>query len=298
MTSVLSVISWLFSAKGRPVLIFIGISVFLLLFLKQCNDIKSLKSEVLLKEKENQRIENNYKASVDTIRQSFDKKTGEMTATISGYQVTMQELNGKYANLFQGMNSMKEEWKKTGQKPASVIENNYYITEKIKDVDTKNVIDSFGNGNVSLYVSDTFSKGNSRTITGKVPYKITLSNKTDSTLVSWDKVEYLVNLHPGKAELTFEQQMEVYTGLNRNSKTGEITTWASTKYPGVKFTVLKGASVEDDSKTKEILKSARKTWGVGFHLGYGMTLDGLVLRPGIQIGVGINFTPKKLQFGK
>lgn len=293
------VFTWIIDPKNRNLLIFLGIVVFMLLFLQQCNRVKSLKEELSAKDAEITRVEQNQAASVDSITQSYDSKTGTLTATIKGYEVTMKELDGKYSEIFSNMKEMKKFWK--DQKPSSIVENNFYTTENITNMQvSSSKIDSAGNGDISFIADTIFSPGNSRKITGNIPYTLSLFNKNDSSLVNYKNQPYYATTATGKTSLTFDQQMTIYTGLSRDKKTKQTTVWAKTNYPGVTFNVLKGANIQDDDATKKALVSSRKEWGLGFSFGaagvYNLSNKNIV--PGVYFGVGLNYTPKKLQFGK
>jgi hypothetical protein len=294
-----NLLKFLTDRKNWPLIGFIALVIFVLLFLKQCNDIQHLKGEVEAKDQEIKRQENNHLADMDTIQQSYDKKSGTLTATIRGYELTLDELNGKYSNLFGDINQLKKDWKNA--KPTTIVENNYFITEKITNVDTKSTsVDSMGTGSISFVADTVFSEGNSRKISGKVPYGITLYSKSDSVLLNYNKQNFFAKLNPGSTTLDFTQEMTIYTGLNRDKKTGETTVWAKTNYPGVTFKTLKGANIQDDEATKKALRDSRKAWGLGFSLGVGGVFNpvNMSVGPGVFMGVGLNYTPKKLQFGK
>lgn len=217
-----------------------------------------------------------------------------LTASIRGYELTVEELEGKYADLF----AVMKDWK--GKPPITVVEKHFYVTEHIKSVDISSTpVDSLGQGMITFADDTVFSVGNSRSVSGSFPYAIRLLDKSDSTILDYQEQPFFASLHPGKGEVDLKQEMTLYTGLNRDSKTGEVTTWVKTAYPGVTFKVLKGATIQDDEATRKALVSSRKTLGIGFSTGAGMvyTNNGTV-QPGIFLGVGLNFSPKKLQFGR
>jgi hypothetical protein len=47
-------------------------------------------------------------------------------------------------------------------------------------------------------------------------------------------------------------------------------------------------------------RQARKTWGIGFDVGYGVLIDvrNSNVSTGPYFGVGVNYSPKLLQWGK
>jgi len=290
------IIKWILDPKNRSLLAFLLAVVAVLFFVKQCNSIQSLKDEVEAKDQEILRNENNYLASIDTIKQSYDKTTGTLTASVKGYDLTLKELNTKYSKLFTGIESLKKEWKNSA--PTTIIEKHFTISEKITGVNVNSMIDNSGNGNIAFVADTIFNKGNSRKITANIPYTLNIFNKNDSMLLKYTEQPFFVKTVTSTATIDFQQSMTVYTGLLKDKKTGAITTWAKTDYPGVTFNVLKGANIEDDKATKEALISARKQWGLGTSIGGRLVYSNGNLFPGVYIGIGLNYTPRKLQFGK
>jgi len=292
------IFSWILDPRNRNLIIITAVVIFAMLFLKQCNQISSLKGEIENKEKEIQRVERNRLAQLDTIRQYYNEESGSLTATIKGYELTLDELNGKYSQIFGDMEDLKNLWK--NNRPVTIVEKSYYITEKITGIDAINYIDSLGFGNFSFSNDTIFSEGNSRSISGNFPYRISIFSKRDSSLLNYASQSFFAKIDPENYTLDFKQQMTIFTGLTRDKKTGQIDVWAKTNYPGVEFDVLKGASVQDDKATQEALVSARKEWGLGVSFGGGILYspNTALIYPGAYIGVGLNYTPKKLQFGK
>ena len=295
-----NIISWIFDPKNRIIILFIGIAIFIMLFLKQCNDISSLKNQLVAKQTEIQRVQNNSAASLDTIRQSYDSKTGTLTATIQGYDLTVKELNSKYANLFDNVSSLKTTLK--GFSPTSISTNTFESKERITDISSSAyALDSMGESNIKFKADTNFIDGNFRKISGKIPFRVAFYKKQDSSLISYEKQNFYSRVYAVSGSIiNIDQQMTVYTGLDKNDKTGEVSVWAKTKYPGVTFNILKGATIEDDNKTKSILEESKKTWGLGFSFGIGAICEPQqkIIFPGIYMGIGINYTPKKLQWGK
>ena len=294
--------TWLTDKDNRSLIAFILVIIFALLFLKQCNDVSSLKAQLQEKDSQIARTESNYKASIDTIRQTYDKQTGTLTATISGYDLKLQELNDKYSDLFGGVQEMKKILKT--QNPISTTENNYYITERITDVSVRSSgVDSLGDGKITIKGDTIFSPGNFRNLSGTIPYQVDFYNKGDSSPVKYSSLPYFAKFQPGASFFDLKQDMTVYTMLTRDKKTGQVSVVAKTNYPGVNFNVLRGATIEDDHTTHETLVNARKAWGAGFSVGIGALYcpvpgTKVPLLPGVYAGFGLNFTPKKLQFGK
>ena len=92
--------------------------------------------------------------------------------------------------------------------------------------------------------------------------------------------------------------MNLNLGLFRDKKTKQISIMADTDYPGITFTRLDGALIMDDPESRKVLRQARKQWGIGFNFGYGLMYDvkNSKIVNGPYFGVGLNYTPKFLQW--
>ena len=76
--------------KNPTIASYLGAALILMIFLfiGQCNKNASLRNEISEKQSEIERQDRNYKASLDTVKQSYDLKTGT-TKTIGGWYVTV-----------------------------------------------------------------------------------------------------------------------------------------------------------------------------------------------------------------
>ena len=54
----------------------------------------------------------------------------------------------------------------------------------------------------------------------------------------------------------------------------------------------------DDPISKKATAALRKEFGIGVHVGYGVVFQNNGYHNGLNISVGLNYTPKWLQFGK
>lgn len=110
------------------------------------------------------------------------------------------------------------------------------------------------------------------------------------------------NLNAGKVDLDFKQRIQISTGLFKDTKTGKILINVKTDYPGIQFDNIVGADIMSDPISKKVSRDFRKEFGIGLNLGYGFFLmpdvnNGYIIRRGPEISVGINWSPKFLQFG-
>jgi hypothetical protein len=277
-----NILKFITDPKNTRMLLLAGIVILMLLFLRQCNRAKYFKEQVEIEKLETQRVSNNYEAAMDTITQGkIDKDTWR--AEKSGYELTLDELTGKYADLLGDFEVEKN------KPPKVVIKTEYVIKEVITEVLVFVEIDSLGNTSLTFNDSTRHNANNYRYLSGKIPYKIVM-NPIDST--------YNVVPSPGAFDLTLGMNLNL--GLFQDKKTKKISILADTDYPGVTFTNIEGASIMDDPESKKVVRSMRKTWGLGLNVGYGFSVNtGTgVVSPGPYMGVGLNYNPKFLQWGR
>jgi hypothetical protein len=293
MKMVTIILGWLADPRNRSLQAFLLVAVLLLLLLRQCNVSACLESDVAAARAETERVNNNHKASLAKLTQEYDSEKKTLTTRIQGYQLTIDELNTKYSGLF------SDYLKEKGKKPVTITEIRYRVRENIVGVDIDAIpLDSMGRGFFTFCDSVTFSPGNSRTLSGTFPYRLCVYSKQDSSLLDYQKQNFYAFNKPGKAGFMLEQEISINTGLSKDKETGEVTVWAKTAYPGVNFSVLKGATVEEDAETQKVLRSMRKTWGVGFSMGAGAVYTAKTIAPGLFLGASLNYSPRSLQFGK
>jgi hypothetical protein len=133
-------------------------------------------------------------------------------------------------------------------------------------------------------------------IAGQLPYTVDTDTIWDPSDKS--KFKFVSTVIPGTAKLSMEQKIDLVTGLYTDPKTGRLFVRASTSFPGITFSEMQALDMVDDPATKKALKQARKPFGIGFSIGYGLTVgkDGYIAGP--SVGLGLTYSPKWLQFGK
>jgi hypothetical protein len=272
----------------------IALVVLAISVLKTCNDNSNLRSQVEYERSEQVRIKNNYEAAQDSIR-VYTTKTGALVAQIEGYRLSQEELMNGYKDLFTSMKDFQEEWKK--MPPKTIIEQHFTTVESVKDFQVSSVQNG-QKGEISFSFDTLYSPNNSRRIKGNMKYNIAYFNKADSTLVVYDDLGNYAKVIPFSPHITIEQSMNLITGLSKDPKDGKIKIWATTDFPGVTFSKIVGAEVFDSEENRKLFAKSQKSWGLGFNLGPGLFYNQGKLVPGVVVGVGLNFTPKNLQFGK
>jgi hypothetical protein len=251
-----NIIGILTDPKNTRMFLLGGIVVLCILLFRQCEETEIAKSEAV-------RIDNNWKASLDTIQNYIDEN-GNAAAQIRALNLSLEELE----------NELKFE---KGKPPITVIKTETVIKEVIVEVPVI-VLDTItGNFNSALTFADKKEWGKSfRNIGGLVPYEL-----NDSVITF------------GDATIELEQNIFLSATLTRDNKTKELFVNLLTDYPGTTFNSAEGILIDQKSKAfKSLQYENRKTLGLGLQLGVG--LSGQQITP--YVGVGLNYTPKFLQW--
>lgn len=257
-----------------------AIVILLLLFLKQCNKTAHMEAEA-------KREHNNYLASLDSVR-TIKSENGHLIQEKSAYELKASELSESQRDLIRQL-GLKSSGR--GNTPNSVIN---IVTEIRDSVKIASTIEKDPNGEESInFLHNPQMPGNNKLkITGKTPYTISLyRDPLDST-------KYLTSIIPGLTTLNLEQNIDITTGIYRDPKTKRMMTRVTTTYPGLTFNDINSFDITDNADTRKALKAARKEFGLGLQLGYGLSGTSTGIRPGFYVGVGFHYSPKFLQFGK
>lgn len=274
------IIDFVKNPKNTRMIIFGAFILLIILLLGQRNSNKELKRQIEREKLETQRAKNNHEASLDTIR---SYRVGERTwrAEKLGYELTIKELKEDYLHLLGQFNLEKN------KPPKVVIKTEYLIRDSIVGVPVLLTTDDMGNKSMNFNDSAHYDKSNFRILDGRIPYEISYNEKDSNYTIL-----------PGDASINLNIGMNLNLGLFKDKETKKITIKADTDYPGVSFTKLNGANIIDEHK--DIARDLRKSWGVGVNFGYGVMMDPSSggINTGPYIGVGLNYSPKFLQFGK
>jgi hypothetical protein len=277
--------------KGVIQLVFIVGLVAIILMQHSCNG--DLKKQLAEQKAEYERQQNNVEALKDTIRQGKINDTTLLAEKLA-LKLTLKELKEGYSDMLIGFEQFKKQNPKVIEK---ITVNNY---ETIREVPVYAKMDSLGNGTMAFIDTAKFADGNYRNLKGVISYSSKLFNKKDSSEISFGKLGVYNKVTSGVGNFVLDQGIKLKVGLFEDPKTHKVSIAATTSYPGIKFTQLEGADIMDDNESKKATKQFRRTWGVGLSLGYGATVDLKTSRVafGPQVGVGLHYTPKWLQWGK
>jgi len=271
MTPIVGKIWSLINSKAGPI---VAIVVLAFLLLRQCNVSQNAKREA-------ERNMNNLLAEQDSVRE-VTSKLGNVLAEKSAFQLKYNELSEEQEDLIKQLELAKN------KKPGVVIETQVVYRDTTIIVPVENEIGD-SSSTLKFAYNPTLPGNNRLMVSGKLPYTTsdTLINGLERTLIN-----------PGVVNLTIEQKIDLVTGLYRDPKTDRLFVRASTTFPGISFNDINALDMVDDPGTRKALRGARKPFGIGVNVGYGMLLTTDGYQAGPIIGVGLHYSPKFLQFGK
>ena len=99
-------------------------------------------------------------------------------------------------------------------------------------------------------------------------------------------------LKTGTATIDLKQDIWLSASLSKDDITKEVFVQLKTDYPNVTFNNARGILIENPNILNSTNGTGKKTLGIGLHIGVGY--GGAGFTP--YVGVGLNYTPKFLQF--
>lgn len=260
---------------------FVGIAVLIMLLLKQCNATADAKKEA-------ERNFNNILAQRDSVR-VLESKNGNMLAEKAAFQLKFSELSKDQKDLIERLELSGK------KKPAVVIQTE--IVYRDSSILVPVAATQVGNDKFLEFSHNPKLPGtNKLIISGQLPYSVSVDTIWDANDKS--KFRFVSSVIPGSAKLSIEQKIDLVTGLYTDPKTGRLFVRASTSFPGITFSEMQALDMVDDPATKKALKQARKPFGLGVSVGYGLTVGKNGYISGPSVGVGLTYSLKWLQFGK
>lgn len=247
---------------------YIVVIILAVLYLRGCGNLERERIE-------SDRRLGNYLALQDTIR-IISKKNEGILVEKSALEKTKKELKKENSELYTELQFEKN-------KPPKVIIRTVIsyrdTTIIIKSSDNFNTEDS--TGTLEFDYSPEFPGNNSFSLTGEVGYKLNL-------------IDTLKPIKFGDYKLDIAQTIDIRTGLYRDPEDKRTYIRLFTDYPNLTIDDIQAIDVTD-AESRKALRAARKEFGIGFSVGYGFGSNGSA---GPYIGVGLNYTPRFLQFGK
>jgi len=259
---------------NKNTLIFIGACLFVLMFLRQCNQIEELKYEVEATQKISDRNLNNYKASLDTIRVEKNENN-DLVSKIRSFEFDIKDLtrdNEKLVNNYKKALNVNNEIEKVNSIIKSELE--------IKDSIINAIIDVTQTGDststITIVDNKNWDKYNWREFNGSLD----LLNKNNSFEVV-------------SSRFNFNQGISLTAGIV-DTKEGSILRITS-PYPNIEFTQIENINLVNERLNRPSAKKAG--WSIGIGINYGFNLDeGQTINIGPTIGIGLVYSPKWLRF--
>jgi hypothetical protein len=272
--------SYLSIVNSRAIYL-IGIAVLVMLLLKQCNATADAKKEA-------ERNFNNLLAERDSVR-VLASKNGNMLVERAAFQL-------KYNELTEEQEELIDRLELSGKRKPSVVIQTEVVYKDTSIMVPVAATQEGDNTYLKFTHNPTLPGTNKLLIAGQLPYTVDTDTIWDASDKS--KFKFVSTVIPGTAKLSMEQKIDLVTGLYTDPKTGRLFVRASTSFPGITFSEMQALDMVDDPATKKALKQARKPFGIGFSIGYGLTVgkDGYIAGP--SVGLGLTYSPKWLQFGK
>jgi len=268
----------LITSRGFMVVV---IAILIMLFLKQCGATRNAEAEA-------KREHNNYLASIDSVR-TIKKERDHAIYEKSAFQLRVDELTEEQKEIIEKLDLNTNG---RGNTPRTVIQYVVQYKEVVKNIPSTVEKDPNGGESIAFTHNPELKGKNKFKISGKVPYTVEiLKDSTDST-------KYFAEITPGGTTLDIEQNIDLVTGIYMDPKSKRIMTRVSTTFPGLTFSEINSFDITDSPETRSLMKAARKEFGLGINLGYGLGFGSKGINPGVYVGIGLHYSPKFLQFGK
>ena len=248
--------------------------LFVLLFLRQCEQTEKLKRDLKTTQETSDRNFNNYLASKDSI-EIYKTGTGELISTIRSYEFDIINLKDdqkdmikKYTNALNLNKDLNEV--NTLISAELAIKDSLLASTSVVEIDSTT-------SEIKYNKFDIFSKGNTRTLTGS------------ST----------VRFSGGKFYIIGESQFNIDQTLSLNAKIeneeGSNRLKLSTTYPGLIISDIENINLINTKLNQRYEK--KSGWSIGIGVGYGINLNNnQVISTGPSIGLGVYWSPKFLRF--
>ena len=258
---------------NKNILTFVLGALFVLLFLKQCDSISSLKQDVKYAKEDAGISLNNLKASQDSVT-VLRNDNGDQLAQIRSYKV---DLSIKDNNLIK----MTKRYKKALDLNDDLSDVNSLISAELEIKDSLlaetsvTQIDST-TAEVKYESFKDYGDGNSRNLFG-------------TSTLKYDFGQFRVL--DSKFELT--QTLSLFAAIE--NKDGADMLKLSTSYPGIEIKDIENINLINTRLNRKYDK--RGGWSIGIGFGYGINLNNnQVISTGPSIGLGIYYSPKWLRF--
>jgi len=258
---------------NKSTLTFIAGVLFVLLFLKQCNQIESLKQDVNFANNDANRNLNNYLAAQDSV-QVLVNSNGEKVVQIRSYEFDLSKLQDKQkelTNKYKKALDLNDDLKEVN----SLISADLEIKDSLLAEASVVQIDSTS-AEVTYESYKDYGNGNSRSLFG-------------TSTVKYDFGQFKVL--DSKFEL--KQTLSLFAAIE--SVDGADKLKLSTSYPGIEIKDIENINLINTRLNRKLEK--KSGWSIGIGVGYGINLNNnQVISTGPSIGLGVYWSPKFLRF--
>lgn len=262
---------------NKNVIIFILGALFMLLFLKQCNQTADLKRQLASAKTEAERSHNNYLASQDSVKY-YKTEAGSLIAEKRSFVLRLEEFENNYKDL-------KKEYtevlglNKNLEKQNVLLKAEIEILSHIKPEGSITQL-SDTSSILNFKKIDDFGKGNSRSFEGKV--KVFYTDKKFS-------------IDDNQTYFDLKQTIKLYASIDEDNGFKKVKI--ASFYPGLDVQDIENINLINNKLNESPKKRSR--WVAGIGVGYGVSLiNGNTLAASPWMGVSVMWTPKWLQFGK
>lgn len=234
------------------------------LLFRSCGDAEEKQLEI-------SRLEHNVKVANDTLRQ-YVTENGNHAAEIMAYKLDIQKDAAIIEAMTEGYQDLKGSLVAVAKGRTEIIERREAVPVEVRVLsDTTGVI--------TLADSTIYNPTNYSKLFVKAPYHL------KGTILNVDKANYEVNT-----------SLDLLLRFQEHNESLEVI--AETPHKGVKFSSITGGVVQAQDLPKAVRMALRREWGLGFSLNGGLGYNPVTMSigPMITLGVGVNYTPKKLQF--
>lgn len=260
--------------SNRTLVTFVAGALFVMLFLRQCNQISELKQDVKLAEQSADRNFNNFLAAQDSV-QVLKNERGDLLASIRSYEFDIDNLRSDQAKLLKEYDRVLD-LNNDLNNINSLISADLQLKDSLLANAQINQIDST-TSIVKFDKFDDFGAGNTRSLTGEATIKYELGR---FSLI--DKPSFEI-----RQTLSLFAAIEEVDGMDRLKLT--------TAYPGLEISNIENINLINTKLNERRQKQAG--WSLGVGIGYGINLNNnQVISTGPSIGFGLYWSPKFLRF--
>lgn len=250
------------------------IIIFVLLFLRQCNQVEQLKTEVKQTETVANRNYNNLVASQTSIRVEKNKNS-DLVNKVNSYEFEVNVLTSQNKKLLKSYLELLN------------------ANNKLSDVNSVM--------SAELELKDSIINAQSSiTFQNKDSINLNFTDNQEWDKYNWRKFDANIQLFKkdslfaiNNSQFNFSQGISLTAAILENEGRKELRI--STPYPGVEFTRIENINLVNDKLNPALQRP--KNWGIGIGVQYGINLNNQqVVNWGPSIGVGLYYTPNWLRF--